>query len=656
MLDSSYLVYGDRPPLSNFRGPLQTGKAALLVDGIDEISDGKRTLVKSWIEDLVSTYPDTKFILTSRPTAVAEGWLDPAGFTDAELQPMDLNDINAFIDHWHAAILEEERAPSDKPLPEQAAQLKHLIRGSRALRNLATNPLLCALICAMNRTRKRQLPNDRIELYEACCQMLLERRDKERSLSMVDYPDLTYRQKRVLLEDLAYWMICNTWSEISVIDAQARIALKLQSVQNLPVNATSANVLKLLVERCGLIRCPTVGKMDFAHRTFEEFLAAKAALEELDVGVLITNAHDDQWREVITLAAGQATMRLRDQLINGLIDRGVVEPDKRHRLHLLAVACLETSVELQPATKSKVEDCLQRLIPPHNMSEAKALSAAGELAVPYLKKKTRRDHAVTCAAQIRTLGLIGTESALEAIEQYSTDNRITVTNELLRAWTQFDQSEYAARVLSNRRAISVSRAKSLDGFQHLKDLETLQIIDGSNLVHLDDIAGLKNLHQLDIFFAPTLLDISGLRGMPRLESLGITGTSLLDSKGFSPVAECKEILSLRLFNCSELTDVNFLLNSHKLTSVDFGACQNLTNLYGLIRATQLKKIQLYNLPIKSLDFILELESLESLMVIGCNELTDIAAIKDLSRLTSCQIHGCPQVKDVFRSDRIFNHS
>jgi len=38
------------------------------------------------------------------------------------------------------------------------------------------------------------------------------------------------------------------------------------------------------VERSGIIRESTVNQVDFAHRTFQEFFAAKAAIDEGDSG------------------------------------------------------------------------------------------------------------------------------------------------------------------------------------------------------------------------------------------------------------------------------------------------------------------------------------------------------------------------------------
>src|SRR5258707_4616707 len=152
-----------------------------------------------------------------RPHAVEEERMIHEGFSSAELQPMELPEIDAFIDNWHRAVREELHEEEEKTeLQFLAKQLKEEVRHSRSKRNLATNPLLCAMLCALNRDRRQQLPSDRIELYEACISLLLERRDKERRVDLSEYPALNYRQKRLLLEDLAYWMIKNNLSETTL--------------------------------------------------------------------------------------------------------------------------------------------------------------------------------------------------------------------------------------------------------------------------------------------------------------------------------------------------------------------------------------------------------------------------------------------------------
>jgi hypothetical protein len=504
---------------------LKSGRAIVLVDGLDEVSSIRRETVRSWLKELVETYPKARYLVTTRPHAAEEGWMDNDGFSDTELQPMELSDIYSFIDHWHKAVREalnedEERAELDS----LADHLKGNVKRNRSLRNLATNPLLCAMLCALNRDRRRQLPEDRIELYEACCSLLLERRDKERSIELTDYPALNYRQKRLLLEDMAYWMIKNNWSEVALEHVEERFERKLKDMPGISQDReiTGADVHRLFVERSGMIREPIIGEIDFTHRTFQEFLAAKAASDEMDTGVLVANGHNDQWREVIILACGLASNTMREEIIKGLIARGDTEQENRYQLHLLAVSCLETSVALGQETKNEVEKRLGQLVPPKNMTDAKALAAAGELVVKYLVKKVKYPIPTT-AACVRTLSLIGTEAALEALEGYANDTRSKVYDELLKAWESFDREDYAKRVLSQtlrkRTELHLERHSSLEGMQYLTALTSLDLRNCPQLSDLAPLASLITLTSLRLHSCPQVKDISALIELRNLETI-----------------------------------------------------------------------------------------------------------------------------------------
>ncbi len=176
---------------------LTSGAAVIMVDGVDEVAEHRRDEVRTWVTDLTATFPLIRLIITSRPYAVQEGWLEGEGYGEADLQPMDIGSIEKFIDQWHQAVAELVPNEADAAkLTELAGNLKETLRSNRAIRRLATNPLLCGVICALHRDTNQQLPKDRVDLYERCCSMLLERRDPESGLKLTDYPQLTYRQKR----------------------------------------------------------------------------------------------------------------------------------------------------------------------------------------------------------------------------------------------------------------------------------------------------------------------------------------------------------------------------------------------------------------------------------------------------------------------------
>ena len=330
---------------------MDSGNTFLLVDGVDEIPQDRRSEMRAWLEELAGAYPQTRIIVTSRPAAIHEGWMDSQGFESSDVEPMDLADIDSFVSHWHNAVAAElQRQEEIDDVASLATALKEVLRRNRSMRSLATNPLLCAVICALHRDRRQQLPTDRIELYEACCHMLFERRDVERQLHIEsdDYPRLSYREKRSILEHVSYWMMRNSLALTHARNIDERIDAKLTNMPNIAASVSGMDVRRLFVDRSGMIREPIADHIDFTHRTFQEFLAAKAVLDEGDVGLLVDRAEDDQWQGLIILAAGLASARGREQLISRLIARGDEESRHRHQLHLLAVACLETSIELSP--------------------------------------------------------------------------------------------------------------------------------------------------------------------------------------------------------------------------------------------------------------------------------------------------------------------
>ena len=588
---------------------LRSGQAIVLVDGVDEVSASQREEVHTWLRDLVETYKDARFIVTSRPHAIEEGWMNHEAFNDAMLQEMELADIFLFINHWHEAIkqnlLTDEEKKEVVPIAEH---LKERVKQTLALRNLATNPLLCAMLCALNRERRQQLPINRIELYEACCLLLLERREKESHIDLSDYPALNYGQKRRFLEDLAYWMTKENLSEAEKSIVDERLAHKLANMPNIPADTTIKAVRKLLVERSGVIREPITDRIDFTHRTFQEFFAAQAAISATDIELLVANAHNDQWREVIILAAGLApSQALCEQLIIGLIKRGDEEKEHRYQLHLIAVSCLETAIELGPEVKAEVEKRLSQLVPPKNFTNAKALAVAGDLAVPYLTNVGYKPTSVMVAC-IRALALIRSDAALKALEGFVPDLSIAVREELFKAWDSFDQEIYAQRVLQ-------------------------QIVqDTTTYLRLPHLLSLKELQCVQYLGKVTYLNVRTIRPLEYLNYL----------------TEAKQLTNLSLEHCEQLKDLSPLANIKQLTNLSLGRCTQLRDLSPLANIKQLTKLNLnleYSEQLRDLNPLISLEKLTSLHLSNFSW-EDLNSLASLTQLTDLYIFGNDKVKDL----------
>lgn len=604
----------DTMPKGWVHSKLKSGHAVVLIDGLDEVPTSRREEVYLWLKELIESFPKNYFIMTSRPHAIEDGWIERENFTDAELQPMGMSDIYTFIDHWHKAVLEEIQDETEKAeLPILAKHLKEILEDVRSIRNLATNPLLCAMLCALNRDRRKQLPADRIELYEACCQLLIERRDKERNIDLVEYPTLTYRQKRILLEDLAYYLIKNGWSEIDQEQTDDRFTKKLSNMQNIPKDITGTSIRRLFVERTGILRELSVTQIDFTHRTFQEFLAARAAIDEGDVGLLIQHAHDDQWREVIILASGLGAKKVREYLVQELLNEGDKNNIYRYHLHLLAVACLEASIELSQNVKRRVEQRLAALIPPKNMEDARNLASAGELAVSYLSKNTRHNGSEfsTC---IHSLALIGGDAALDALVAYADRASFNVCQALIRAWDSFDRKIYARKVLSlalkGTTELKIEQIPSLEGFEYFTGLKKLEV-SFSQISDLTDLTALKQLTTLKLSNFLQVTDLRPLASLRQLTKLNLSHCERISD--LSPLISLERLTTLNLSYCHQITDLSPLTELKHLDSLDLSWCRQLSDLRPLAHLKQLKTLNIsccYH--VKDLTPLLELSELQTL--------------------------------------------
>ena len=79
----------------------------------------------------------------------------------------------------------------------------------------------------------------------------------------------------------------------------------------------------------------------FIHLPFQSFLAAQMALEEGHIGLLIKNAYDEEWTEILTLAAAQATAEKCEKLLRGLLHQRLKDPPHADRIAAVAKSCLE---------------------------------------------------------------------------------------------------------------------------------------------------------------------------------------------------------------------------------------------------------------------------------------------------------------------------
>src|SRR5207244_2343339 len=109
----------------------------------------------------------------------------------------------------------------------------------------------------------------RVELYREICEVFLGKRQTVKGVR--DEIDLTPDQKRFVLESLAHRLMSTKQRDISAGDAASVIEPSLKSVSP---NTQPADFLKMVESSSGLLLEREQGVYSFAHKTFQEYLAA----------------------------------------------------------------------------------------------------------------------------------------------------------------------------------------------------------------------------------------------------------------------------------------------------------------------------------------------------------------------------------------------
>ncbi|MGW4362679.1 NACHT domain-containing protein [Streptomyces californicus] len=636
---------------------MRQGRALVLVDGVDEVPDRLRRRMERWLKDLIVAYPRARYVVTTRPSAVPETWLSASGFEPHALLAMGQEDVRAFIGHWHRAARSECRAEEERAeLDRYENALRRAVGTRRDLGLLATNPLMCALLCALNRDRRMQLPRARKELYDAALDMLLVRRDTEREIVGVEGVDLTREEQTALLQRLAYWLIRNGLVEARQDEAVAMIADWMRSMSQ--VRGAPDQVFAHLLNRSGLLREPAPGSVGFVHRTFQDYLGAKAAVEARDFGVLVRHAHEDQWDDVVQMAVGHARPDERAVLLRGLLKRADAEPEHGHRLVLLAAGSLAHAPELDPDIRAEVEARTGRLLPPDGQESIDELAKVGDLAVELLSSMVDDLTETEAAAMVRTAAAVGTETAYELVKQFRDDSRGWVATALSVAWEQFEADVYAREVMACRAWVEkpavVGTAAQLSALRLIPELHNVHVTgDHQDLSAVTSAPGVKRVF---VFGNSRIADVNALAAMPRLREIGLSHCPQIRS--IEPLARPRlEWLSLVELHpaldpgpLADLPDLRYLTLGHPFVMESIGelpVCAGVSrldllretsylNLEGLEAWTSLRLLALYGAShLRQLNRMPALHGLEHLRLIQIprTELRWTAPFTELRNLT-----------------------
>ncbi|MFI1103784.1 NACHT domain-containing protein [Streptomyces melanogenes] len=522
---------------------LKSGRAMLLVDGLDEVPQDDREEAHRWLSNLLERYPQVRCVVTVRPLAVEPGWLRRADFEELRLLPMRDGDIQAFVAAWHRAA----RLDSDphEPLDELERDLAHQFRTNATLAALARTPLLCAVICALHRLRQGFLPKTRWDLYQSALRMLLGNRDERRKVGAPERITLTVEESTQLLQRIAVWLVREAQTEFTAEQALLQILRALPGMSRVREQGTPELVLRHLLNRSGLLQERGSDVYQFTHRTFQDFLAAKELVEDDHIKELVQHAKEEQWQDVILLAAGHCGRNQLPVLVNGLLkERG----KQAYQAYVLAALCAQHAAWLDEQTSERVKRAIGALLPPTHSAIIPVLARLGPALLPQLPvpddTKAWSSEAALIAELINRIGGVEAIPYARAWASHSFSTGYSFAN----SWDRYPTAAYAREVLSQISGAGIRlRITSKDQLGELRRIPALQDVSTMGAFTTEELTnslrnltlrslsvthnravsslaflrGVHGLHRLSLSNCPHLEDFSALTGLTTLDSLSL---------------------------------------------------------------------------------------------------------------------------------------
>jgi len=212
-------------------------------------------------------------------------------------------------------------------------RLKEAIANSKAIQNLADNPLLLTMMAILN--RRQELPRDRADLYDQASRVLLYHWDVDHKRLQLPMDAIGRREKQEMLRLIAYEMQAGEdglKGNLISSDRLTRILTDYLRDQGFSEPREKANrLIQQLRDRNFILCYRGADTYGFMHRTFLEYFCAveivhrfekqrTLTFEQLRDEVFGQHWQDETWHEVLRLICGMIAPKFVGQLVEFLMN------------------------------------------------------------------------------------------------------------------------------------------------------------------------------------------------------------------------------------------------------------------------------------------------------------------------------------------------
>lgn len=320
---------------------LSDGRCLVLCDGLDEVVDQTaRRRIAASLREFGRLCSGNRVIVSGRPAGLVEVDSAFASFQRCRIKPFSPEQVQAFFRFWYS--LDPSLSPEEQIAG--ADNLFHEVQNRPTVAELATTPLLATIILLIWRN-EGQLPEQRVELYEKCCKILIENWEAHHQVKRGKWGKLSWMEHLRLLAPLAYRIHSQEQrtgvSRSTLIPILATVLLEESFCAEEDARQEASSFLEVAGLRSGLLQRLGGDEYGFPHLVFQEYLAAHyiATRPYPDcIDLFMEHLNKSWWQEVHVLTIGCLSFGI------GKKEENEKETGEQHKLSLL----LRTILQLYP--------------------------------------------------------------------------------------------------------------------------------------------------------------------------------------------------------------------------------------------------------------------------------------------------------------------
>lgn len=226
-------------------------------------------------------------------------------------------------------------------------------------------------------------------------------------------------------------------------------------------------------------------------------------------------------------------------------------------------------------------------------------------------------------------------------QQFPNLNHLVLERSFFSSDIKMVESSFA--MMTNLNTLIIKAASDLipdtNFFTSLKSLTTLELSNWPSIFNITWLKSLENLKRLKLSGCEKITNIQVFNDLKPLTRLDLSKCPIKDF-------DLKDLSSLTNLTLSrtDISSINFLKNCLSLKSLDLSGCQNLTDISAIKSLPHLRSLNLSGSNIRDFDTLQNLQSLIHLNLSQC-KINNISFLKGFDSITHLNLKDCEDIKD-----------